>query len=141
VAPTSDYFRAQLREGQISPADLKFALRECLQEYPTLYTGWQVEQIESRLECHVPAPESSERRYFTISEIVDLRQRSTWSSHIVNDISRHCAAHYDEGQAAWPNPWKELTLYQAWREAALLSWRMDYSPAWGDDAPRSGWTR
>src|SRR5690606_23060696 len=57
---------------------------------------------------------------------VDLRQQSTWSSHIVNDITRHCAAHYDEGQAAWPNPWKELPLYEAWREAALLSWRMDY---------------
>ncbi|MCA9152140.1 MAG: DUF2309 domain-containing protein, partial [Planctomycetales bacterium] len=39
---------------------------------------------------------------------------------IRDEISKHCAAHYDEGQAIWSSPWQELPLYQAWRMAAQL---------------------
>lgn len=124
--PAMDYFRAQLQTGEICRMDLEAALRQCLGEYPERYAGWNVEQITSVLEGGEPALDAAERRYFTISEIVDQRQQTTWSSHIVNDITRHCSAHYDEGQAAWPNPWKELPLYEAWREAAQVSLRMDY---------------
>lgn len=58
-------------------------------------------------------------------EAVDKQQGSTWSSHIVNDITRHCGTDYDEGQAAWGSPLEHDTLYTAWRDAAQLSWRMD----------------
>ena len=37
---------------------------------------------------------------------------------IRDEISKHCSAHYDDGQAAWSSPWRELPLYQAWRSAA-----------------------
>lgn len=123
---TSDHFRVLLQSGEICRADIECALKQCISEYPEQYAGWDVEQITRLLESGDPAPTTAERGYFTISEIIDQRQKTTWSSHIVNDIARHCSAHYDEGQAAWPNPWKELSLYEAWREAARLSRRMDY---------------
>lgn len=126
LLPTNDYFRAQLQSGEISRADIECALQQCVVEYPDLYAGWNVEQIAILLESGEPDPSAAERRCFTIAEIVDRQQQTAWSSHIVNDITRHCSAHYDEGQAAWASPWKELPLYQAWREAARLSRRMDY---------------
>jgi hypothetical protein len=126
MLPTSEYFRAQFRDRQLCRADIESALQQCVSEYPELYAGLNLKQITALLEGGQSTPTTAERRYFTISEIIDRQQQTTWSSHIVNDITRHCSAHYDEGQAAWPNPWKELPLYQAWREAALISRRMDY---------------
>jgi uncharacterized protein len=116
----------QLESGEIGRADIECALKQCVSEYPALYAGWNIEQILSLLKVSAQSPPTAERRYFTISEIIDRRQQTTWSSHFANDITRHCSTHYDEGQAIWPNPWKQLSLYEAWREGALLSRRMDY---------------
>jgi len=75
---------------------------------------------------HTQQPRGETRvRFQTVAEAIDQRQQSSWSSHIVNDITRHCAAHYDDGQAAWSSPWEDATLYTAWREAAQFSRRMD----------------
>lgn len=42
-----------------------------------------------------------------------------WLEAIQEEISKHLSAHYDEGQAVWPSPWKRLPLFQAWRSAAI----------------------
>lgn len=126
LLPTSDYFRAQLQAGEIDRADIEQAFQQCLGEYPDLYAGMDAEQITRLLVLDSPDTGNAERRCFTISEVVDREQQTTWGSHIVNDITRHCSAHYDEGQAAWPNPWMDLSLYEAWREASQRSPRMDY---------------
>ena len=63
-----------------------------------------------------PSPGGSRSRYQTVAAAVDQWQQSSWSSHIINDITRHCATHYDEGQAAWASPWEDKSLYTAWRE-------------------------
>lgn len=39
-----------------------------------------------------------------------------WGTAIVEEISRHCSAHYDHGQSVWQSPFKGLSLYAAWRE-------------------------
>lgn len=126
LLPDGNYFGAQIQAGAIRSDDIERALQQCVGEYPELYAGWKTEQFASLFATGDLAKENTERRFFAISEFIDRRQQTTWTSHIVNDITRHCSGHYDEGQAAWPNPWKHLPLYEAWREAALLSWRMDY---------------
>lgn len=126
LLPSSDYFRDLIQKGEIGSRDIESALKQCVTEYPGLYDSWDAEQITGLLASGEPVATPVDRRYFTISEVIDRRHQTTWSSHIVNDITRHCSAHYDHGQAAWPNPWKDLPLFQAWREAAQLSRRMNY---------------
>ncbi len=125
LLPSGNYFRTLFARGEISRADIDCAYRQCAQEYPGLYAKLDAEQIANQIESGEPARTCGERRYHTISEIVDQQQEGCWTSHILNDITRHCAAHYDEGQASWPNPWARLPLYEAWRQAAQLSYRMD----------------
>ena len=60
-----------------------------------------------------------------MSELVDERTGTRWTSHIVTDISRHCAGHFDRGQASWMSPWLSLPLYEAWRQRTRLSRRLD----------------
>lgn len=123
--PSSEYFRELFAQGEITNADVEKACQQCFQEYPDLYTGISPRDILDQIEQPSASGRDAERWYRTVSEVVDQRLGSSWTSHIINDITRHCAAHYDEGQAIWPNPWRELPLYQAWHEAARLSRRMD----------------
>lgn len=39
-----------------------------------------------------------------------------WGTAIIEEISRHCSAHFDLGQAVWLSPFRGLSLYDAWRE-------------------------
>lgn len=124
LLPSADYFRAQLQRGEITREDVDSACRQCAQQYPEHYDGLDAEWILQQLAENLPTQRSNERHFVTFAEFLDRHLQSNWASHIVNDISRHCGAYYDEGQASWPHPWKHLSLYQAWRESALVSRRM-----------------
>jgi len=120
------HFQEQFDRGDITSADVEQAAIQCREEYPDLYGGVGPQRLVAMLALAAAAPIGpEERRYHTVSEAIDGRRGSSWSSHVVTDISRHCAAHYDQGQAAWPNPWKHLPLWEAWRESARTSRRMD----------------
>ena len=120
------HFQEQFDRGEITSGDVEEAAIQCRREYPDLYGRIEPQHLVGMLALAAAAPVGpEERRYHTVSEAIDGRRGSSWSSHVVTDISRHCAAHYDQGQAAWPNPWKHLPLWEAWREAARTSRRMD----------------
>jgi uncharacterized protein YbcC (UPF0753/DUF2309 family) len=123
--PPATRFVSLFVRGDISSADVEQALQQCREEYPEHYMGLSAHEINRSLHDAATMPAAEERRYRTVAEEVDRRLGSSWTSHIVTDISRQCAAHYDRGQAAWPSPWKHLPLYEAWREASRVSRRMD----------------
>jgi uncharacterized protein YbcC (UPF0753/DUF2309 family) len=108
----------------ITAADLDTALAECREEHPEWFASLTVEACRALLDGE-PAAAGAERRYRTVSELVDERTGTRWTSHIVTDISRHCAGHFDRGQASWLSPWLSLPLYEAWRQRAQLSRRLD----------------
>jgi uncharacterized protein len=64
-----------------------------------------------------------ERVVWTVAEAVDRQQPTHWSETIVGEVSRHCASHFDEGQAAWRSPWQQQSLWSAWRSAATIDRR------------------
>ena len=57
----------------------------------------------------------------TIAEVLDrLAQgdrHTARTAFMIDEISKFCAAWFDEGQAAWKHPWRDLPPYAAWREA------------------------
>ena len=125
------FYRELFDRGEVTAADVERAFRQCVEAYPDLYAGWAPPQILQRLTAAAVAdrlegrPVETDRRYHTVSELVDRSLGSSWSSHVVTDISRHCGLHFDRGQAAWASPWSQLPLYEAWREAFRISRRMD----------------
>ncbi len=119
------YFRELLTTGTISNADVETAYQQCLEEYPELYEDLNSNEILNWLNNTGDVDAFEERRFHTVAEALDQHQGSGWTSHIANDITRCCSAHYDEGQASWSSPWKQMPLYEAWREVSCLSVRMD----------------
>jgi len=133
LLPPAATFQAAYDRGEITTADVEQAFLQCLETYPDLYTGGNPRRLAAAVATEAAARPArarhtlprSDRRYHTAAEAVDSRLGSSWSSHIVTDISRHCGLHFDRGQAAWPSPWKHLALYEAWRESARISRRME----------------
>jgi len=119
------YYKSLFNDGKLTVSDLESAHARCLAELPEWYGQFELAELMDWLTEAPQSAPKSEVRFRTVAEAVDLRQGSTWSSHIVNDLTRHCATHYDEGQAAWASPWKEDSLYTSWREASRLSRRME----------------
>jgi uncharacterized protein YbcC (UPF0753/DUF2309 family) len=130
----AEHFRGLYRRGTLQTSDLETAFRHCVETYPDLYDPGDLLRLvrivsEPPRERDAGEPgvsDHADRRYRTVSELVDLRLGSHWSSHVITDISRHCALHFDRGQATWPSPWRHLPLYEAWRESAMISRRMEF---------------
>jgi len=119
------YFQSLLESGDVKEYDITAALQQCRCEYPEVFAGVKAGDVTSWI-ANVWTEPDSERVIQTVAEVIDRAERSTWNSHIVNDISRYISAHYDEGQAIWSSPWKALPLYEAWRETAMVSRRMEH---------------
>jgi len=118
------YFHSLLKSGQVSPDDIEEAFQQCQQEYPDQFAPLTPLEVRNWVDNDRSEVET-ERKVLTVAENLDGQQGSTWSSHIINDISRYVSAHYDEGQAIWPSPWKSGPLYQAWCNVAKTSRRME----------------
>ncbi len=55
----------------------------------------------------------------TEADRLDARgPRSHWAEFVVGEISKWCAAMFDENQVMWAWPWRGMGLYEGWREAA-----------------------
>lgn len=120
-----EYYDSLRKSGRLSDNDIEAALAQSASEYPEFYANYRDSSIfnDGDATCHGNL--ASERRYRTVAATIDELEGSHWSSNLINDISRHLSAHYDQGQAVWPSPWKGQPLYTAWREASQISRRMD----------------
>ncbi len=120
-----DYFRNLFESGRLSLADLQTAHAQCQTDHPEWYGEFDLAKFTNWWNNGSQSERKDNSRFHTVAEVVDQLRGTTWSSHIINDITRHCASHFDEGQAVWVSPWNDVPLYTAWREATQLSWRMD----------------
>lgn len=116
LAPKS-YFASAIASGAVTDADLAYALAQA----PAGYDG---PSDVMGLKAFALAPEtapSSKAAVATVADILDRlaasERRVSRTAFMVDEISRFCAAYFDEGQAAWKAPWRGLSPYAAWREA------------------------
>lgn len=121
-----EYFQSLLSERCLAHSDIKAAFARCLEEYPEVFKEFDLDELRAALDDSHPSDTAAELRFQTVAGFVDRELGSQWTSHIVNDISRHCGTHFDEGQSGWPSPWRGEPLYAAWHEAAQIGYRMDW---------------
>jgi uncharacterized protein YbcC (UPF0753/DUF2309 family) len=66
--------------------------------------------------CRVPR----QRIDLTVADWLDCNHGTNWSAFVTDEISKWCASYFDRGQSIWPMPWRQLSLYEAWKEAASI---------------------
>ncbi|MFW6217968.1 MAG: putative inorganic carbon transporter subunit DabA [Verrucomicrobiota bacterium] len=59
-------------------------------------------------------PRGSACQFETFAGFVDHESNGYWQRFVTEDISRHCAAYFDRGQAIWPASIADPSFYQAW---------------------------
>lgn len=106
------FYRQALAEGRFGSADLAAALQA------VRGAGLTRERLLHAAATSDEQPVSADR-VATVADVLDSlsdgdRQVSR-TAFMVDEISRWCSAYFDEGQAAWPPPWRGLELYAAWR--------------------------
>ncbi len=121
------YYREQFAAGSLGLEDIDAAVDELVADGVPGAERIDVNQVVTLLrqpggssptaDTLFTKSSNPDRDLRTFVEILDHHTRSEWSRLIVEEISKHCASHYDEGQSFWPSPWRDLPLYLAWRSA------------------------
>ena len=112
---TRDYYRKLHRAGRITEADL----REALQASSEVFGGLaSVDELLDKLA--EPAPKPTGASFATIADLLDQAGTGQATRNVVEDVSKWCAAYWDDGQSAWRMPWRHLPFYEAWRSAASI---------------------
>lgn len=115
------YYAAQYHDGNVNRSDIVEAIR----------------QIEDSLDDGSELPSLAEimfalnqslRHQASVIEFGTQNEppEGRWGTAIIDEISRHCSAHYDQGQANWASPFKSLSLYDAWRETMKLDRKFEW---------------
>jgi uncharacterized protein len=128
-----EYYRTRFRQQKFGLGDIDAAIDEMLRDGLPGAAQLSTADIARQLQAEVPQPKvppadtastvGSQRLVETISETVDRYSGTDWTPLICDEIGKLCSAHYDQGQSAWPSPWRELSLYEAWRKQAVYNRR------------------
>lgn len=110
-----EYFHEQVATGRVTRDDLRRAIVQCA-------SSLDVDTVERTLKTEAPRPKLG---MAPVSEVLERVEGGLWSAFVTERISLHCAAYFDLGQALVTMPWRDLSLYEAWRRAAAI----DRSPA------------
>jgi len=111
------FFRDALAQGRIEDQDLDAVVRAATpsdERTPRSVAALRLAIAHDPVETFRPCA-----RVATVAEVLDDlavgdRQASR-TAFMVDEISRWCAAYFDEGQSVWRLPSRESTLYAAWR--------------------------
>jgi uncharacterized protein len=108
------FYRAEIAKGFIRDEDIWAALEAAP-------AGWQgprtVATFREAMEGENGGSETG--RIATVAEILDRLaagdRHASRTAFMIDEISKFCAAWFDEGQAVWRTPARETNLYAAWR--------------------------
>ncbi|RYU57411.1 DUF2309 domain-containing protein [Methylolobus aquaticus] len=117
----ADFYLAQVERGWITEGDLQRAIDEHGRSMPDPIAEGGAALTPTRLIERLRVlqrmpPSSSAGRFRTVADALDAGGR--WTRLTTEEISKWCAAHFDEGQASWQSPWRTGKPYVSWRRTA-----------------------
>jgi uncharacterized protein len=111
------FYRDALRRGRIDARDLEASIAAAP---PGLHAPKSAAELIAALGRQA-VPATHPGHVATVAEVLDSlsagnRQRSG-SGFMTGEISKFCAAYFDQGQSTWRLPLRERPLFPAWRAA------------------------
>ena len=122
------YYRTRFQDGHIGLGDIELAIDEMVADQISGAESLNAYAIFQMLKGEIPdLHEDSQLSSTTrcLTQHYDRCFGTDWTETVAEEISKFCSSHYDEGQAIWSSPWRDLPLYQAWRSAAQIDRRME----------------
>ncbi len=113
-----DFYREALASGRIDDTDLAVGLRHLSM---SIASPLDVASCKRALTHEGTHQANRHPVVATVADVLDALaggdRHASRTAFMVDEISRWCAAYFDEGPAAWKMPSRQLTPYTAWREA------------------------
>jgi uncharacterized protein YbcC (UPF0753/DUF2309 family) len=120
-----EFYRQEVAAGRIEQEDLAAALAWAPRDWRAPAS---VAELKAALACDVTAKPKHAAHVATVAEIVDSLaggdRNASRTAFMTDEISKWCAAYFDDGQSAWRLPSRGLRPYAAWR----ASMRHDRNP-------------
>lgn len=107
-----EFYKKQFKNGDITESDLAEALSELNEN--------QKFTVQDLINVIHKNPSYRKKMGLNCADAIDQINGTKWNNFFVEEISKWCAAYYDEGQSSWRMPWRSLELYQAWKQAVLI---------------------
>lgn len=126
LLPSLDYFRKLYREGHLSADQVTQAYHEINRDHPGRLRTTPVEDVLEWLQSDTKPPQVERRTVWTMAEAVDQTNGGERSNQILNDVTRCLSVYFDDAEAFWPMPWRNESLFTAWKQMNSLSHRMDF---------------
>lgn len=108
----AEYYLGQIRVGSIAAADIRAA-------FVQLGSGVDPSDPVQWLQDQLTKSQSSDQ-VLTVADALDRTQDTNWAAFIVDEISKWCSSYFDRGQSSWRLPWRDLSLYKAWKQIAEI---------------------
>lgn len=106
VQSAEEYFTAW-RNGRITAEDLASVAD----------ASWTTDRLLELLRQQADRP-----LHHPVMSFADLLDETLphahWSGFIAEEIAKWCSVHYDRNQTTWNSPWREMSLFAAWKSAA-----------------------
>ena len=119
------FYREAVDNGSVTDEDLEAALAAAPSEWRSLQT---VAELKAAMQRETVRRKKHPAAVATIAEVLDSLAAGdklvSRTAFMVNEISKWCAAYFDEGQSVWRLPARLLPPYAAWRAAM----RYDLNP-------------
>jgi uncharacterized protein len=113
------FYREALASGAIDDAALGEALSRAPQD---IACPADVQALKKAVARDAPAHASPPAAVSTVAEVLDALadgdRQASLVGFMIEEISKCCAAYFDEGQASWRMPQRVLAPYAAWRQTA-----------------------
>ncbi|MGB8633928.1 MAG: DUF2309 domain-containing protein [Rhodanobacteraceae bacterium] len=108
------YYANAITSGRIADTDLAAAIARAR---PAIVQPDKVQALKLAAASKDPGQRQPLR---TVADVASRVTGKDWASFACDRISTWAASYFDDGQAAWNMPWRELPPYQAWRKQALI---------------------
>lgn len=112
------FYRERYEKGVITNEDLDQAIKEVTTGKNESSKNFS--HLLSALEKNSWEESQDLSSKLLLSSCIDAEQGTRWSLFVSEEISKWCVSFFDKGQALWHSPWKDQSLFSAWREAASL---------------------
>jgi uncharacterized protein YbcC (UPF0753/DUF2309 family) len=110
------FYREAVRTGEVTEADLEAALRQVPAHWRGPHT---VLELKAAMARAAPPGPRHPAAVATIAEVLDELasgdRLASRTAFMTDEISRWCAAYFDQGQSVWRLPSRGLPPFAAWR--------------------------
>lgn len=116
ILPNKTYFKKKYSSGDITSYDLEVAIKLYQREGQDQGLVFTSNDMVNYLNGQ--GQKNSELKIRALSDLYDLENQTHVTDVITKEVSKWCAAYFDEGQAVWKIPTKGLRLYSWWKSLA-----------------------